>query len=195
MTETTNQLNVFDSIEDSSFFKPQISPGVHHVHGMNVELKTNDKGNEYIAFKLENSHKSMEFEWRLFLSEGAMPISLKNVKHVLITNFADADLKKITATTHKDLLLKMTNALVGKEWRMKFCGEEYVNKDGNLRVRTTVGFAPFAESLSIPDAETALRYDESNKYDLKRLPEEMKQSLESDSKTSDAQSKIDTLGV
>jgi hypothetical protein len=68
---------------------------------------------------------------------------------------------------------KINAALTGKAFRLKVKGVEYMNKEGKVRIKSDIGLPDFCENMvKVNAGESKLKFDETNKYDVERLPSE-----------------------
>ena len=151
----------FGDVED---LKGYIEPGIEEVVIAGVEYKKNDNNKPYIGVKLITTDGSREHTERFFVStEKGTKTSLKRIKSLLKEILGE---QKANQDYTVEELNKM---LVGKKGRMKFIGEEY-EYNGEVRVRTSLAFMGFVESLDIKKEESRLTYNPNNSRDYIKLP-------------------------
>lgn len=141
----------------------RITPGIHEnvtITGV-VESETAN-GKKLIKVSFLGSDGAV-LDAELSTEGGAVPYTLKKLKH-LMTKFVDE--ATANSATSVDSVNKI---LTGKKYRIKFNGEEYLNKEGVKRVKTTLGLPNFAENSELDKEFSKLRFDSTNNYDVKRI--------------------------
>jgi len=172
----------FNDIEEAqSTFKPTLNPGIHEVIILGAELKTPEDvtKSKYVLVKYTNIEATREANIKFYVNDDLKPgktktaldISLGNVKHIANNcNLTDTDKAKIKGNNKLELLESMINICIGKPYRQKFVGEEYIDKEGKVQVKVGIGFPNFAENIHVAQNESKLLFKETDHYDYKRLP-------------------------
>lgn len=181
-----------DVAEAQSSFKPTIDPGIHKVSIISYDVTSpEDKTKSpYCAVKYANIEGTREATIKFYMNDNvkegktksALDISLGNAKHIANNcDLSPMDIAKIKGSNKEELLVSMIAACVGKPYRQKFVGEEFMNDKGDLRVKVGMGFPNFAESIKVADEQSQLIFKKTDSYDYKRLP--MAPHMESDGPT------------
>lgn len=158
------KINFKEVEENISDFPNRLAPGIHEVTVADMtffnpnEEKEEEKGKSpYDAIKFVN--EKGEHEERFYTSEKAAEISKRRLKHLALAMISEDDLNNVEDT--KDL----KSLLLDKKVRIKLSGREIAGNFGNFIV-SELSWAPFAESISIPTAESALTFNEDT--DIRR---------------------------
>ncbi len=170
-----------DAQEAQSTFKPTIDPGIHKVIILGHELKTPEDASKspYSLVRFSNIEGTREAVIKFYTNDAvkagstksALDISLGNAKHIAThCKLTENDKAKVKGASKLELLSSMLNACLGKPYKQKFCGEEYLDESGNVKVRIKIGFPNFAEDVDVPDNESKLLFKMTDQYDYKRLP-------------------------
>lgn len=141
----------------------RLTPGIHEnvtVTGVTEGTTLNGKGIIKVSFLGTGGEI---FEPELSTEGGAIPYTLKKLKH-LMTKVVTEDVANGAKT-----VAEVNKILTGSKFRLKVCGEEYVNAKGETKVKSTLGLPNFAESADLEKGFSRLRYDSNNQYDMKRL--------------------------
>lgn len=155
-----------------------LKPGINNTTIGTVEGITPEQGSPYIeiAFYKQGQDAENHTKVRFYMSEKGRAKSFEKIKHIATKVVKEATVDAIKAESLEDYGQKLQNILMGNSLRMKFVGEEYVNASNEVKVKTTVGLPSFAEATQegaeypvITDADTKLKYNENNSYDMKRL--------------------------
>jgi len=169
-----------NDIEDKSEgFKSYIKPGVHEVEIIDFinEVPENQNKTANFQLKMASLDGTKEFLYKNYLSEGAMKWNLVKAKHIATnSDMTEDDKAKIGGDTQEALLKSLLESLVGKKTRIMFGGEEYVS-EGQIKERTTIGLPPFAEKLTVSKDQSDLKFDKSNKWHFKKLPQEIRDGI------------------
>jgi hypothetical protein len=172
----------FDDIQvATSNFKPTLNPGIHEVLILGHELVIPEDAtkSKYVLAKWTNVAATRSASIKIYVNDvlkpgktkTALDIALGNIKHIAnACNLTDAEKAKIKGNDKFELLCSMLNACVGKTYRQKFIGEEYLDREGRLQVKVGIGFPNHAESITIPVAESQLLFKDTDPYDYKKLP-------------------------
>ena len=160
----------FSTVENAdqvSTGKQIMRPGIHEnvtVTGVADTVTPNGKAEITISFMAEDGVTT--FDAKCSMEGGAVPYTLRKIKHLLTKYATEEDANKM------DTVDKINAFLTGKKYRMKFNGEEYVNKEGVIRIKTSLGLPNFAENMKTAKSESRLTFSESNEYDIKRITTE-----------------------
>lgn len=121
------------------------------------------------TFRLDGAPEANTSKQRIYLSEAARTKGLTKIKHIA-TKFVDESvIDSITASTPVEYANAIAKLVVSKSpIRMKFCGDQYKNSEGEIKTKAVLGLPPFAELMSV--SPTKLKYDENNQWDNKKLP-------------------------
>lgn len=172
----------FDDIQvTTSNFKPTLNPGIHEVLILGHELVIPEDAtkSKYLLVKWTNIAATRSASIKIYVNDVLKPgktrtsldFALGNVKHIAnACDLSDAEKAKIRGNDKFELLCSMLNACIGKPYRQKFIGEEYLDKEGKVQVKVGIGFPNNAESLRIPETESQLLFKETDPYDYKKLP-------------------------
>ena len=148
--------------------KQIMRPGIHEgvtVTGVMADKTPNGKNVVKVGFVKENGEE-LEVSWSM--EGGAIPYTTSKLKHMLTKHYEDGD--KIAGMNTVD---KINAALTGKTFRLKVKGVEYMNKEGKVRVKSDIGLPDFCENMvKVSAGASKLKFDETNKYDVERLPSE-----------------------
>lgn len=156
--------------EGKSQFPQRLEPGVHKVQIVDIlPGQSAQKGTPYIEFTFENAYGNHRETF--YMKEGdSMKISLEKIKHLATKIVSEAELDAVSGNTVSEYAMNLAKILKGKEVRIKLSGKEQMNtKTYKVYVERSFGFYPFAESASVPDASTMLKYNPMNKSDFKPL--------------------------
>jgi hypothetical protein len=157
-----------------------IYPGIkNHIIIGDVSQGASKSGTPFIEIEMytKEGGKDSSKKFQFYTSEKAMKMSLEKIKHIATKVVTEEELNAATdIESLKDLLR-------GKALRMKFSGQEYVNKNGEVKENALIGLAPFAEAIEegaehppVADGDTKLKYDKDNEYDFKKLEVEATES-------------------
>lgn len=137
----------------NSEYSPTVPLGIGSftVNGITVG-KSSVKGTPFLEVSFQNS-ENIPFSERFYLTAKAMP----RVKELLINCGVSEEQSNKAGLTEKDI----QNLLNGRSIRLKIGGEEWRNNEGKIRVKRKLPFRNFSESLSVPDTESKLFYNES----------------------------------
>ena len=149
----------FSDVEE---VKGRVEPGIEDVQITGVKSDTNDNGKDFLGVDMVSLDGNREHTERFyFTTEKGIKISLQRIKSLLKTVVGE---EKAGNEYSEDQL----NALLtGTKVRLKFVGEEYTNNEGDLRMRTQLGFSAFSESIKVTKENSKLKF---TGRDIKRLP-------------------------
>lgn len=175
MADLFNFAEVKESVGTGNSQK-YIYPGIRHqVVIKNIKEDKTPSGTPFIELELYTKEGGPEasVKFPFYTSEKAAAKSMEKIKHIATKVVTEAELN--AAKTVEDL----KDLLKGKMLRMKFTGEEYKNKNGEIKEKALIGLAPFAEAIEeggdhpvILDEDTKLKFDKANQYDFKKFVEE-----------------------
>ena len=177
----SNTKLVFGDVPNSeSNFKPGFEPGIFEnvmIIGADYVDNMEEGSNPRVDIKFSDKEGTIESIVRQYTNEtvgggkktSSMQVSLKNAKHICNAVLTEAEKGSIVGEDQLALLLSMLNTCMGKPYRMKFIGKEYINKDGNVGIRVAIGFPNFAEPMSVPKDKSLLRFNINNAYDYNRV--------------------------
>lgn len=152
--------------EDSRFIKY----GIREVKITGIEAKEIDVVVPSILMNFQeiNSNKTVNVSFSF--SERASQFSLRKIKHIATKIVTEKDIDDINTNTVTEYAEALKKLILNKEVRIKFNGEEIDGQKNGKRnwFKSVIGFAPFAESISVSMEQTSLRFDELR--DIKRLP-------------------------
>ncbi len=172
----------FNDVEEAkSKFKPTLNPGIHEVVILGKELKEPEDPTKssYFLVKFANIEGTREANIKFYINDvlkdgktkTALDISLGNVKHIANNcNLNDTEKTRIKGVDKISLLDSMLTACIGKPYRQKFTGEEYIDKDNRVQVKVSIGFPNFAENINVPANESKLLFKSTDNYDYRRVP-------------------------
>jgi hypothetical protein len=172
----------FNDVEEAkSNFKPTLNPGIHEVVILGKELKEPEDPTKssYFLVKFANIEGTREANIKFYINDvlkdgktkTALDISLGNVKHIANNcNLNDTEKTRIKGVDKISLLDSMLTACIGKPYRQKFTGEEYIDKDNRVQVKVSIGFPNFAENINVPANESKLLFKSTDNYDYRRVP-------------------------
>lgn len=154
----------FAEVQASKEVKPVIRPGVNEnitIGSITEDLTPNGKKVIKVPFM---STDGAELVIDMSMEGGAPQYTMRKLKH-LMTKVASEDV--VNAATSIDDVNKI---LKGQTLRIKFTGEEYVSqRDGKVYVKTVLGLPNFAEPMTTSKEMSALSYNPTSEYDLKKV--------------------------
>ena len=168
----------FNEVKETSSLK-FVGYGVNNgVVVTDVTSGENQNGTPFIQInvKFKGADDKDSTTLKLYMSPGAKAISMKKLMHMHQSLNKLVHLKSRKFDTLNDISTGLKAMWVGREFRLKLAGEEYmgVDKDGlpKMKVKLNIPFAPFAEAAvhgaefpAIADGDTKLVFTKSNKYD------------------------------
>lgn len=176
MTTTLNFKDIPTQPESKPRFKPGIYEGVM-VMGVRNGLTKNDK--RVINVNLKGT-QGEEFEAAWSMEGNAPQYTMRKLKHMLSKVLPSEEAVNEITTVEA-----ASKALTGKTFRFKFIGQEYVNAENQVRVKTDIGLPNFCESMKVPASGSGLTFDPNNQYDMVRLPAEARPSAITSTEKSD----------
>ena len=161
-----------------------ITPGIHEVTIGEIKgVSSNDKPRIDISFYLRGSDNAFSTTIRTYLSsEKSLIYGMRKIKHLATSIVQEEAIDNIEASSIEEYGDQVNSLLAGKDVRIKFIGEEYLNQNEEVKVRVNLGLPPFAEALvegaKYPVAkQSSLKYDPTNRYDYKPLEQSQNQSI------------------
>ena len=167
------------------------APGIHVARIVGCELAETQNGKQKIVLTFEgkphgegfthprgDQYKGSIATSDLWLTDNAMEITNQTLAYMADQlGFRDA-MDAVGGSTAEEYTANLSKLLIGKVGRWKFAGEE-IKKEGvddegkpfNNWFKTKLARYRFVEPTSVADADTKLKFDENNKYDMQRLEE------------------------
>lgn len=165
-----NSEEIVDTVYESKFIRPGIIENVV-IGGIQAITSPNGKPYVEVLFYKDTATPEDGAKIRFYMTDATVKYSIKKLKHLAtkVVSTEDFDAADKTAKTHEQFGENINKLLKGKTIRrMKFTGEEYVGTDGNVKLRSSIGLPGFAEGADV--TKSKLVFDETNQYDVKRLP-------------------------
>lgn len=176
-------------IESGNAPRAYFKPGIHVAKIANVEYVETTGGTPKILVTFEGKPHGGEFthpkgykgstaETDLWLTEGAMQYTNQTLAYMgSQLDFRD-ELDAISADNGEEYAAKLKPLMVGKVGRWKFAGKE-IKSDGvddqgkpkNNWWKSQLAKYRFVEPTTITDAESKMKFDENNHYDMIPLKE------------------------
>ncbi len=130
-----------------------------------------ETGSSYISVALYKKGSDPEKDSRTFkfyMSERAQDKSLGKIIHLAKEVISKDDIRNINdnSKTLEEFASHLSAALKGAtiKW-FKLCAEQYINSEGKIRDRLTIGLPRFASQKDV----CPLKWDETKSHDYKRL--------------------------
>lgn len=156
----------FKEVQETTV-KPRFTPGIFEgviVRSVKDGLTPNNK--KVITVSLLGT-KGEEFDANWSMEGNAPQYTMRKLKHMLTKVLHNEDdVNAITSTEQAN------KALSGKMFRIKFIGTEFINKEGQVRIKADIGLPNFCESMKVAANQTTLSFDPNNQYDIVRLPKD-----------------------
>jgi len=167
---------LFEDMEivGSKSYGKYLAPGINAGVTIGPMSYNTDGPTPFIELVLYRSNSTPEEggkSFRLYMSEAARKRSLEKLTHLATKVITTDQLKDInnSSSTIDAFITKLNNLLNGATINyLKLCAEEYLNSSGEVRKRLSIGLPPFASNAS-SEAESKLKYSETNPYDYKPL--------------------------
>lgn len=162
-------------VEDTAkeFVSKWISPGIHEVKVTNVTATEPEGKSPYLTFSFENK-TGQTADVKFYVSEAARERTMTKIKHLGTKVVDETTLDAVTGKNYTEYAKNLTRAITGKWLRVKFSGEMVaggINAENGEKkkdwAKATIGLPTFAEKLTTNP--TKLKFDPTNKYDLKPL--------------------------
>jgi hypothetical protein len=168
-----------------AYFKP----GIHIARIVDVEFVTTTNGKDKAVITFEGKPHGGDFQHPkgsqykgslattdLWLTDNAMEITNQTLATIGDKLGFRDQLDAVGGSTAEEYTNNLKKVLVGKVGRWKFAGEEVKNDkigdDGEPLsnwFKTKLARYRFVEPTSVSDADSKLKFDENNKYDMQRL--------------------------
>jgi hypothetical protein len=170
------------SVEEKEYVSAFMKPGIHTAKIQKIEYMKSNGGTEGIKITFEGAPmadldgKGQTAETTLWLSAKAWPFTRDRL--VIMADklgVRDAFDAAGDADSTEAYAMAVNGVFAGKAGRWKFAGKEIegkVGEDGQKKnnwVKSELAAFNFCEPLSVLDAESKLKFDENNKYDMQRL--------------------------
>jgi hypothetical protein len=170
------------SVEEKEYVSAFMKPGIHIARIQKIEYKKSNGGTEGINIVMEGAPldslegKGQTAETTYWLSTKAWPFT----KDRLVIMADKLGVREaFDAAGNTDSTEAYAGALngvfAGKSARWKFAGKEIegkVGEDGQKKnnwFKSELAAFNFCEPLSVLEADSKLKFDETNKYDMNRL--------------------------
>jgi len=171
---------------------------------INLGESSNGKPRIEMKIKFDGSDDSSSTNLYLYLSENAIPYTMKNILSIQKRLSSEAALRANSFADNAALVAFLSSQWIGdgKKFRIKLKGEEYVgtDKEGNpaVKIRVSVPYGDFIESMNpfseapaiLAESDTKLKFSKGDKYDFQQLPDADIQTL---GESPNTQSKADDL--
>lgn len=168
------------TVEESSMVSNYLSPGVHEARVQKIEYFEASSGTP--GMKITHEGRPMEdlggagqvAETTWWLSENAWKFTKDRLVIMADKLGVRSELDKVEATDAEGYVKAVAPLFKGKAARWKFAGEEIEGKladDGTKKSNWfKAGLSAFGFVESLDTTPSKLKFDENNKYDMKRLP-------------------------
>jgi hypothetical protein len=162
-----------DLVGSKSYGK-YLAPGINAGVTIGPITYNTDGPTPYINVTLYRSNSTAEEggkDFRLYMSEAARKRSIEKLTHLATKVITKEKLLEInnSSNTIETFISSLSALLVGSTINyLKLCAEEYLNSNNEVRRRLSLGLPPFA-SMANSEAESKLKYSETNPYDYKPL--------------------------
>lgn len=162
-------------VEDKSteFKGTFINPGITEAKVTNVTATEPEGKSPYLTVSFEN-REAQTADVKFYVSEAAREKTMTKIKHLGTKVVDETTLDAVTGKTYTEYAKALTRAIAGKWMRVKFTGEMIAGKidpvTGEKKrdwAKAGIGLPAFAEKLTT--TPTKLKFDPTNKYDLKPL--------------------------
>jgi hypothetical protein len=163
-------------VEEKSFVSKYLTPGIHEAKIQKIEFTESNGGTEGLLVVLEGkpdadldgNGKTADTKW--WMSTNAWPYT-KDRLVIMADKLGVRDaLDAINAGTAAEYAVALNTIFGGKAARWKLSGEEIEGKEGkNNWFKAGIAGYGFVEPMSITAEASKLKFDDSNKYDMKRL--------------------------
>jgi hypothetical protein len=158
--------------ETKEFKSKFIAPGIQEAKVTNVTFTEPEGKSPYLTFSFEN-REGQTSDIKMYVSEAAQDRTMTKIKHLGTKVVDETALDAVTGKNYADFAKNLTRTIAGKWLRVKFSGEMVaggIAEDGSKKndwAKTAIGLPAFAEKLTTNP--TKLKYDPTNRYDLKPL--------------------------
>jgi len=159
--------------ETKEFKSKFLAPGIQEVKVTSVTATEPEGKSPYLTFSFEN-REGQTADVKFYVSEAAKDRTMTKIKHLGNKVVDETTLDAVTGKNYADYAKNLTRTIAGKWLRVKFSGEMVaggINPETGEKkkdwAKATIGLPAFAEKLTVNP--TKLKYDPTNKYDLKPL--------------------------
>lgn len=164
------------AVEEKSYVSSYLEPGIHVAKIQKVEFITANSGTQGVLITHEGKPmdelqgKGQTAETKYWMSEKAWPYTKDRLVIIADKLGVREKLDAIEASSAEEYAQALNSIFAGKAARWKFAGEEIAGKEGkkNWFKASLANFA-FCEPLSVEESDSKLKFDEDDKYDMKRL--------------------------
>ena len=163
-------------VEEKEFVSQYLNPGIHTAKIQKIEFTESNGGTEGLIITLEgkpdaaleNKGKTADTKW--WMSPNAWPYT-KDRLVIMADKLGVRDgLDDISTNSSAEYAEALNAIFAGKVARWKLAGEEIEGKEGkNNWFKAGIAGYGFIEPTTISDEASKLKFDEGNKYDMKRL--------------------------
>lgn len=165
-------------VQEKEYVSAYLKPGIHVAKVQKVEYTQANSGNEGLLIVHEGKPmddlegKGQTAETRFWMSEKAWPYT-KDRLVIMADKLGVRDaLDAIDAGSASEYAVALNAIFAGKAARWKFAGEEIKGKEGKSNwFKAQLSNFGFIEALSVSEGESKLKFNPSDKYDMKRLVE------------------------
>ena len=162
------------TVEENSMVSNFLSPGIHEAKIQKIEYFEAASGTP--GMKITHEGRSSEeggvgqtAETTWWLSDKAWTYT-KDRLVIMADKLGVRDgIDNITAQNAEEYVKELSPIFTGKAARWKFAGEEILGKEGKQNW-TKAGLASFGFIETLNTSPSKLKFDENNKFDMKRLP-------------------------
>jgi len=202
----TDQFNTKGhTVEEKEFVSAYLKAGISIAKITQVEFTESKKGTPGAKFYhetkpvegLEGKGQVADTTW--WMSEGAWPYTKDRLTIMADKLEVREALDNISANDSKSYVEGLAKVFVGKAARWKFSGEEVegkINEETKEKkpnwFKAQLASYGFVEPLTVSDADSKLKFDPSNKYDMVRLKPTDVEPATSQNGTATAQEADDT---
>jgi hypothetical protein len=139
-------------------------PGIHEFQATSMELKAAPNGNKYMDCQFVNSNGEVASRQYYLTTnrntpsrKSAFDISSESLKKLSVAIGREDMYNATTSTSQEEFVDKMSALFVGQWFRNKLKGKQIRKADGTTFIKGEMSDA--FESISIPKAESRLKYD------------------------------------
>ncbi len=163
-------------VVEKNYVSSFLAPGIHTARIQKIEFKESNGGTEGLMIVHEGKPsedlegKGQTAETTLWLSTKAWPYTKDRLVVMADKLGVREALDGINAEDSKDYAAALNGVFAGKSARWKFAGTEIAGKEGkNNWFKAELAAFKFCEPLTVTEDSSQLTFDESDKYDMKRL--------------------------
>ena len=163
------------NVEETSFVSTYLSPGVHEAKVQKIEYFEAASGTP--GMKITHEGRPMEdlggagqvAETTWWLSDNAWKFTRDRLVIMADKLGVRSELDSIDVENAEEYARALDTIFKNKVGRWKFAGEEILGKEGKQNW-FKAGLAAFGFVESVDTTPSKLKFDETNKYDMKKLP-------------------------